>query len=190
MTGATEDMKAGGHERQRRDDKQTASAHLSDEQIADLKEKYPQLQIQKKQRATPKQRVIIWLTGSVIAALLPLAAIAVSAAADKEPYGFYEITAKGDLLVISAVLMIAGLAELVLLFWRMPDGKELHVALMPLGIVLYLAGDAFWYGIVSSRLPISSDPTGSPVLAYGSTAIFIIAAVVSSYCVWLAGTGE
>lgn len=164
--------------------------NLSDSEITNLKTKYPELEIRPKRRATPKQRVIIWITGAVIAALLPLAAIGVSEAVNHRPSGFYEMTAKGDLLVISAVLMIAGLAELVLLFWRMPDGKELHVALIPLGIVLYLAGDAFWYGLVSSRAPTSGEPAGNAALAYGSTVMFFVAALITSYCVWLAGSGE
>jgi len=86
--------------------------------------------------------------------------------------------------------MIAGLAELVLLFWRMPAGKELQLALLPLGIVLYLVGVAFWYGTVSSHLSTPEAPTGDWNLAYGSSAMFVIAAAFSSYCVWLAGAGE
>lgn len=168
------------------EDTSSGLKNLSNVEIANLKVKYPELEIRPKRRATPKQRVIIWITGAVIAALLPLAAIAVSA----HPFGFYEVTAKGDLLVISAVLMIAGLAELVLLFWRMPDGKELHIALIPLGIVLYLAGDAFWYGLVSSQTPKLGEPAGTATLAYGSTAMFAVAAIITSYCVWLSGSGE
>jgi hypothetical protein len=164
--------------------------HSIDAQIAALQVIYPSLKIQAKSRATPKQRVIIWLAGAVIAALLPLIATAIYTAANKQPLGFYQVTAKGELLIISAVLMIAGLAELVLLFWRMPAGKELQLALLPLGIVLYLVGVAFWYGAVSSHLPTSKAPTGDWGLAYGSSAMFVIAAAVSSYCVWLAGAGE
>lgn len=179
-----------GTERGSRRDPHAHGGQSIDAQIADLKVKYPSLQIQPKRRATPKQRVIIWTVGAVIAAILPLIATAVSAAANKQPTGFYQVTARGDLLIISAVLMIAGLAELVLLFWRMPEGKELQLALLPLGIVLYLVGDAFWYGTVSSHLSKSEGPTGDSALAYGSLVMFIIAAAVSSYCVWLAGAGE
>ena len=65
-----------------------------DSEIANFKAKYRELEIRPKRRATPKQRVIIWITGAVIAALLPLAAIGVSEAASHRPAGFYEMTAR------------------------------------------------------------------------------------------------
>jgi len=86
--------------------------------------------------------------------------------------------------------MIAGLAELVLLFWRIPSGKEMHVVLIVIGMPFYLIGDAWWYAIVSSDLPSSGEPPGSWRVTYGSLLMFVVAAVVTSYCARLSGTEE
>jgi uncharacterized RDD family membrane protein YckC len=78
-----------------------------------VRPKFPELDIRRKRKAGPGQRVIIWALCSVFAGVLLIAAIIVSAAVNKLPNGFYQVTAKGDLFVIAAVLMVAGLAELV-----------------------------------------------------------------------------
>jgi hypothetical protein len=163
---------------------------LTEGEIADLQRKHPELEIKRKRKATPRQRVIIWIICSVIAALLPIIAVVVSIAINKQLLGFYQVTAKGDLLVIGAVLMVAGLAELFPILWRMPTGKEMNVVLIVIGMIFFVIADACWYGIILSRLPASGQPPGSGGVAYGSLAMYAVAAVLTSYCVRLSGGAE
>ncbi len=174
-------------ERQRRG---ASAKPLSDEEIATLQTKYRELDIRRKRNATPKQRLVIWAICSVLAALLPMIAIIVSAIISKRPLGFYQVTAKGDMLVIAAVLMIAGFAELVPVFWRMPVGKEMNMFLIFIGMLFFAIADACWYGIILYGIPASGEPPGSASVAYGSLGMYVVAALLTSYCVWLSGSSE
>ena len=51
----------GAKEEQARENATSTTGRLSDAELTRLKAKYPALEIQRKRRATPRQRVMIWI---------------------------------------------------------------------------------------------------------------------------------
>jgi hypothetical protein len=135
----------------------------------------------------PSDRVWVWLAAAAFAALLPLLFTEVTAS---WRLGFYEITANGDLFVISAVLLIAGLGELTVFFWRPPEGGVRQVALSALGMTILVALDCYYYGSASSNTAVSGKPAGSQLIAYGSLAMFAAAAMLTAFTAWKIGDSE
>ena len=151
---------------------------------------YPDLTIRKRKKATPFQHVIVWFLGSVLAGCIPILATVLYGLAVSKPVGFYEALGKGDLLLIALVLSLAGLSDLVLKIHDVRPGP-IWPALLVVGTVLLVAGDALWFGDLSSAvLHSGTESPGTGGVAYGSIGVFTLAAVFSTLSVWLAAGAE
>lgn len=145
---------------------------------------------EKPEKPSPRFHLLIWGLASIVAGLFPLGlAAAVTAGEHSRSLGFYQITANGDLFAISAVLAFAGLGELFLLAWHIPKNKAGLIALTGIGMAILAAADSAFYGISSSRFE-GGVQTGNPWIAYGSVAMFILAAALTSSAAWTTGESE
>jgi hypothetical protein len=145
---------------------------------------------EKPEKPSPRYHLLIWGLASIVAGLFPLGlAAAVTAAEHPKSLGFYQITANGDLFAISAVLAFAGLGELFLLAWHIPKKKAGLIALTSIGMAILAAADSALYGISSSRFEAGTQ-TGNPWIAYGSVAMFVLAAALTSSAAWTTGESE
>lgn len=142
------------------------------------------------EKPSPRFHFLIWGLASIVAGLFPLGlAVAVTAGEHSQSLGFYQITANGDLFAISAVLAFAGLGELFLLAWHIPKKKAGLIALTGIGMAILAAADSALYGISSSRF-VGGVQTGNPWIAYGSLAMFALAAALTSSAAWTTGESE
>jgi hypothetical protein len=102
------------------------------------------------------------------------------------PPSIYELLGRGDLLLISLVLTIAGITELVLVINRVSQPQVMPVALVLLGGVLVVVAEALWYADLSAQILDGQKATGPHVVTYGSLLLFGLSAFCSSVCVRLA----
>jgi hypothetical protein len=76
-----------------------------DETLQRLSDEHPELDIRVRKRPKPGSRVTVWLVGTVIAGLLPIGVTAVQAIDNNNSPSFYELLGRGDLLLISIVML-------------------------------------------------------------------------------------
>jgi hypothetical protein len=155
------------------------------ETLAQLTHDHPGLEIRVRQKASPRDRVLVWLLGSVVAGVFPIVFTFFHGLDSRHTLGFYQLLGKGDLLLIAIVLSVAGVAELVLDIRKMSNEQNLWVALLLLGNTLTVVADALWFGDLSSLTLEGKSGNPGAAVTYGSIALFVIAALSSSSCVWL-----
>jgi energy-converting hydrogenase Eha subunit C len=129
----------------------------------------------------PWKHVTVWLVGVVIASLTPLLWTYISSSPRNTSPNIYQILGKGDLYLISVVVLIAGITEIILLTKRIR--QDLTVALLIIGGFLFVIVDAAKYAGASEFIGGSIAPHS---VAYWSIAAFAVSAIHSSVCVWLA----
>jgi hypothetical protein len=134
------------------------------------------------ERVTPWKHVVVWLVGVVTASLIPLLWTYLSNTPRSNSPSFYQILAKGDLFLISVVVLIAGITEIILLIKRIR--QDLTVALLIIGGFLFVIIDAARYAGASTLTGNTANVPHS--IAYWSLAAFAVSAIHSSVCVWLA----
>lgn len=138
------------------------------------------------QHATPSQYVIIWLVGVLLASLIPLLFLYFHGLDKNKPPSVFDLLGDGNLLLISLVVTIAGIAELAITINNIGHAQLMQVALILLGAVLAVAAEALWYADVSAQLLNGQKITSTHVVTYGSLLLFILSAFCSSMCVKLA----
>jgi hypothetical protein len=132
------------------------------------------------EQVKPWKHVTIWLIGVVIASLAPLLWAYVSP--KSAPPSIYQVLGKGDLFLISVVLLIAGITEIILLTKRI--SQDFTVALLIIGGFLIAIFDAAKYAGASAA---SAGPAAPPnSVTYWAIAAFVVSTIHSSVCVWLA----
>ena len=146
----------------------------------------PELEIRERQKVTPRQHVVVWVVGAVIASLLPLAFTLFQGVDRNKVPGFYQLLGTGDLLLVGIVISIAGIAELVLVVRQTSPNQTIPVALLILGNLLLVASSGLWFGDLASLVLAGKQTNPDGILAFGTITVFALAAVLSSACVWLA----
>lgn len=136
--------------------------------------------------ATPLQHVVVWLVGVVVASLLPFLVLYFHGIDTSSPPGMFELLSRGDLLIISLVFTIAGLAELALVFNRIHQEQLLAAALLVIGGTLLITTEALWYSDITAQLLRGGKVTSIHAVAFGSLALFGVSTFCSSICVRLA----
>lgn len=154
--------------------------------VADLAAAHPELEIRARHATTPRQRVVVWIVGSVLAALLPIVIAGVHGLDSSAVSGFYDLLGRGELLLIAITIAIAGVAELSLTLRQVKTNQTLWVALLLLGNLLLVASAALWYGDLTSAEAANHVEQAAVGVTWGSTGVFAGAAVFSSICVWIA----
>ncbi len=146
----------------------------------------PEKTIKVTQHATPRQHVIVWLVGAVLASLLPFLFLYVHGLDKNRPPGIYELLGRGDLLLISLVVTIGGITEVVLVLNKIDQRQMLPVALYLLGGVLAVVAEAAWYADITARLLDGQPATVPEPVTAGSLILFGLSALCSSACVRVA----
>lgn len=134
------------------------------------------------ERIKPWKHVVVWLVGVVIASLIPFLWVFASANPKGPSPGTYQLLGKGDLYLISVVVLIAGVTEIALLLSKIQ--RDMTMALLIIGGFLFILFDAARYAGASSLVETSQPFPHS--VAYWSLAAFAISATHSSICVGLA----
>jgi hypothetical protein len=134
------------------------------------------------ERIEPWKHVVVWLVGVVIASLIPFLWIFGSANPKNPSPGAYQLLGKGDLYLISVVVLIAGVTEIALLLRKIQH--DMTMALLIIGGFLFIMFDAARYAGASSL--VGTLQPSPPSVTYWSLAAFAISAIHSSICVGLA----
>jgi hypothetical protein len=137
------------------------------------------------ERPTPRQHLVVWLVGVVLASLVPFLFLYFHGIDRGGPPSIFELLSRGDLLLISLVVTIAGITELVLVLNRIRQDQIMPVALVLLGGVLVVVAEAFWYADLSAQLLDGQKATSSHAVAFGSLLLFSLSAFCSSVSVTL-----
>jgi hypothetical protein len=137
--------------------------------------------------ATPRQHVVVWLVGVLLASLIPFLFQYLHGVDRGNPPGIFSLLGHGDLLLISLVVTIAGITELVLVVHSLTQKQIMIIALVLLGALLVIAAEALWYADIASQLLDGQLLiTSAPVITYGSISLFVLSAFCSTVSVWLA----
>lgn len=142
--------------------------------------------LQRRRPLSPRQHVVLWVVGVVIASLLPLLAILLHGLTNPRPPGLVELLGNGDLVLIGVVVTIAGLMELVRSWSRIREDRNFVVALVTLCTALLITCEALYYASIGGTV-MDGKPVGEPVLnAWLSLAFFIFSTVCGAVCVGIA----
>ncbi|WP_042413031.1 hypothetical protein [Streptacidiphilus anmyonensis] len=137
-------------------------------------------------KVKPITKVWFWLGGVVTFSLLPMFWGYLSGSGDT---GFYSIFGKGDLFLLSTVLLAAGLTEIALIV-KAIDNKGLLGTLI-LGALLLVVVDVARYSTVAQE---ASNPAHMEALphsiAWASLIMYLLAALHSTTCVYLGAKTE
>jgi hypothetical protein len=130
----------------------------------------------------PWKHVAVWSVGVILASLIPIGWAYESGRPGAITPSIYQLLETGELYPISIVLVIAGIAEIVLLFRWIKH--SMTVALLVLSALIVVTIDCARYA-GASALPVNyiSPPHST---TYVSIALFCFSALHSSICVWLA----
>lgn len=154
-----------------------------------LRENVPDLTMNRDRRPKPRDKVIMWIIGTVLGGVLPLFFTWLSHT-EHGSFTFTELLSKGDLVVVSIVIMIAGLAELVLVRRRIEASKDLTTAILELACAVFIGAASYWYGgLLSDELSKIEGTSAGSIMGW-SLAIYGAGALLSSRCVWLAAEAE
>lgn len=129
----------------------------------------------------PWKHIGVWFLGVVVGSLAPLLWNYISSNKAPGP-GIYQVFGKGDLYLISVVLLLAGITEIILLIKRIE--QDFTVALLIVGGILIVIFDIGKYSNASTLYGNVSAPPNS--VTYWSLAAYIVSTIHSSICVWLA----
>lgn len=153
-----------------------------DEHLSAPARDYGQAVITVKKAETWKH-VAVWFVGVILASLLPIIWAAQSAQPASPAPSINELLGRGDLYLISVILLIAGITEIILSLRLIP--QTLVVAMLILGGFLLVTVDAARYAGASS-VPETGSTAAS--VTHWSLALFVISVVHSSICVGLEAT--
>jgi hypothetical protein len=145
------------------------------------------------EHATPRQHVLVWLIGVLFASLTPLLLPYFHGIDLNNTPSMQDLIGRGDLLLISLVLTIAGIAELIPSIRNISAGQLTPVAAILLGGLLAIVAEAFWYADISAEfLSVQKTPTEhvSSVITSGSLILFGASALCSVACVFYAAQAD
>jgi len=145
--------------------------------------------VQVVRHATPRQHVIVWLVGVLLASLIPLLFTYFHGVDRNRPPSIFNLLGHGDLLLISLVVTIAGITELALSVNKIRQSQLMSAAMVLLGSVLAIAAEGLWYADISAQILDGQKILSVHYITFGSLLLFMLSAFCSSVCVWLsAGT--
>ena len=139
--------------------------------------------------ATPRQHVLVWVIGVLFASLTPLLLPYFHGIDLSTTPNMQDLLGRGDLLLISLVLTIAGIAELIPSIRNISAGQLTPVAAIFLGGLLAIVAEAFWYADISAEfLSVHKNPKSHvmSVITIGSLILFGASALCSTACVYYA----
>ena len=136
--------------------------------------------------ATPRQHVIVWLVGVLLASLMPFLFLFLHGLDRSGPPSIFQLLGHGDLLLISLVVTISGITDLVLVMHNLQPTQIVSTALIVLSSILMIVAEALWYADISSQLLDGEKVSSTHMVAYGSLALFCLSAFCSAACVKIA----
>ena len=132
-------------------------------------------------RASPRQHVVVWIVGSVVASLVPFLFLSFHSIDGKHTPDLYSMLGRGDLLLIALVITIGGIAEILLVLNQVED--LMAGALLLLGGILLVVAEAFWYADLTSQVLAGQETASQTVVTWGSLILFATSAACSAACV-------
>jgi hypothetical protein len=129
----------------------------------------------------PWKHVLVWIVGVVLASLAPFLWLYLANKPNSNPPSIYQMLDAGELYIIAIVVLIAGVTEIALLLRQIRQG--LTVAMLMIGGLIFILVDAARYAGASELTANTHIPHS---VAFWSAGAFIVSAVHSSICVWLA----
>lgn len=140
-------------------------------------------------RPTQRDRIVIWLVGTVIASLIPFLAVLFHGIDRRQIPSLTDVLGRGDLLVISVVVTIGGASEILPVIRRVAPEKFRLLSLAYLGCFLSIVAEAIWYADVTATILDGGSPSANLVTG-GSLLFFALSAACSSVCVAIAAGAE
>ncbi|SRR5258708_37861207 len=145
------------------------------------------------EHASPRQHVLVWFIGVIFASLTPLLLQYFHGIDLNSTPNMQALLGRGDLLLISLVLTIAGIAELIPSIRNISAGQLTPVAAILLGGLLAIVAEAFWYADISAEF-LSAHKTATlhvtTVITNGSLVLFAASALCSMACVFYAALAD
>lgn len=135
--------------------------------------------------ASPREHVKMWLLGVVVASLVPFLFLIFHGIDGNHLPSLYELLSRGDLLVISLVVTVGGMAELALalVFSRIHSKRASSAAYFLIGSVLVVIGEAAWYADITATLLAGKAVQDTRSVCLGSLALFVASVICGGKCV-------
>ena len=130
-----------------------------------------------------RQHVKMWILGVVVASLVPFLFLIFHGIDGDHLPGIYELLSRGDLLVISLVVTVGGMADLALVFSRVDPSQVATAAYFLIGSVLVVIGEAAWYADITATLLAGKTVHDLRSVCLGSLALFAFSIFCGGKCV-------
>lgn len=122
---------------------------------------------------SPREHVTMWLLGVVVASLVPFLFLIFHRIDGDHLPSIYELLGRGDLLVISLVVTVGGIAELALASSRVRPDQVVTAAYFLIGSVLVVIGEAAWYADITATLLARETVHDLRSVCFGSLTLFV-----------------
>jgi hypothetical protein len=132
------------------------------------------------------QHLTIWLLCVVLVPIFGLVFVYLPGVDTRKTLSFHDLLGHGDLLIIGAVIVFAGISEII----RAGDHMDFTRKLLLVAGGVFALFEAGWYGSIAASGSDKSVTVDSGIISSSSIVCFLLSVVVGGSCVLIALAGS